>query len=98
MRRIIIFLFLMFVIANACSDPCYNASLDTNCQVDPLRPDIDAYTFHMTVHPHLDAYWIFTFDDYYNPSPNNVGVRSYFAQNIFASVKDIFNTALHTLN
>jgi hypothetical protein len=82
----------------ACNDPCYNARDDTNCAVDPLRPDIDAYTFHMTVHPHLDAYWIFTFDDYYDPSPSNGGVRGYFSQNRFNSVKEIFNTALRVLN
>lgn len=97
-KDILVCLLAILVLINCCNDSCYTASDDTDCQTDPSRPDIDAYTFHMTVHPHLDAYWIFTFDDYYNPSPSNSAVRSYFSQNIFNSVREIFNTALSTLN
>lgn len=87
MKYTVVCLLTLMVAILSCGDPCYNPLYDTNCPADPLRPDIDAYTFHMTVHPHLDAYWIFTFDDYYNPNPHNSGVRGYFAQNNFNSVK-----------
>jgi hypothetical protein len=51
----------------------------------------------MSVHPHLDAYWIFNFDSYYSPSPNEGEVHGYFQQNRFSSVKDIFTTAKNVL-
>jgi hypothetical protein len=41
---------------------------------------------HMSVHPHLDAYWIFDFDSYYDPQ-QSIEILSYFNQNKFHSVK-----------
>jgi hypothetical protein len=46
----------------------------------------------MSVHPHLDAFWIFDFDDYYSPNPGDFNVLGYFSSNRFSSVKTIFNT------
>lgn len=46
----------------------------------------------MSVHPHLDAYWIFTFDSYYSPKPQEGDVLGYFMSNRFHSVKQIFDT------
>jgi hypothetical protein len=48
----------------------------------------------MSVHPHLDAFWIFDFESYYNPSPSQGHVMGYFASNRFNSVKQIFDTTL----
>jgi hypothetical protein len=53
---------------------------------------------HMTVHPHLDAFWIFDFNGYYDPPRTRGDIWGYFAQNRFATVKDIFTTATETLN
>ena len=52
----------------------------------------------MTVHPHLDAFWIFEFDNYYDPNSNRGDVLGYFGSNRFASVKGIFYTALEVLS
>lgn len=52
----------------------------------------------MTVHPHLDAFWIFDFENYYDPQPSRGDVIGYFQQNRFTSVKNIFNTAMDVLN
>ena len=76
-------------------DPCYNANHNQNCREDTEGKG--SYTLHMTVHPHLDAFWIFNFDSYYDPKPNQGDVRSYFSSNRFSSVKDIFNTAKDVL-
>lgn len=51
----------------------------------------------MSVHPHLDAYWIFDFDSYYDPKPNQGEVHGYFASNRFHSVKQIFDTTTRVL-
>ena len=44
----------------------------------------------MAVHPHLDAFWIFDFESYYDPKPSQADVHGYFMSNRFTSVKDIF--------
>lgn len=51
----------------------------------------------MSVHPHLDAFWIFNFNSYYDPKPEEGEVRGYFASNRFTSVKQIFTTATNIL-
>jgi hypothetical protein len=51
----------------------------------------------MSVHPHLDAYWIFNFESYYDPKPHEAEVRGYFMSNRFNSVKEIFASAKDTL-
>ena len=51
----------------------------------------------MSVHPHLDAFWIFDFDSYYDPKPSQGAVHSYFASNRFHSVKQIFDTTTDVL-
>ena len=45
----------------------------------------------MAVHPHLDAFWIFDFESYYNPKPEQNDVNGYFMSNRFTSVKEIFS-------
>jgi hypothetical protein len=49
-------------------DACFRAELNENCADDGVG--LPSYTLHMSVHPHLDAYWIFNFDSYYDPQPN----------------------------
>lgn len=51
----------------------------------------------MSVHPHLDAFWIFDFESYYSPKSGQGDVWGYFASNRFSSVKDIFTTAKDVL-
>lgn len=51
----------------------------------------------MSVHPHLDAYWIFNLESYYDPKPNQGDVHSYFRSNRFNSVKQIFDTTTQVL-
>lgn len=51
----------------------------------------------MSVHPHLDAFWIFDFEAYYDPKPDQSDVYNYFSQNRFHSVKQIFTTILDVL-
>lgn len=51
----------------------------------------------MSVHPHLDAFWIFDFESYYNPKQHEMNVRNYFANNRFNSVKEIFDTTTEVL-
>lgn len=56
------FLFLILFICLltntfACDNSCYSPSHDQNCPTDQIGQD--SYTLHMSVHPHLDAYWIF---------------------------------------
>ncbi len=51
----------------------------------------------MSVHPHLDAYWIFNFESYYDPKPHEAEVRGYFMSNRFNSVKEIFASAKEVL-
>jgi hypothetical protein len=86
---------LLLIAAVLTCDPCYNTAENENCKVDEHGKG--SYTLHMTVHPHLDAFWIFNFDSYYDPKPTQGDVRSYFAQNRFSSVKDIFTTAKNIL-
>ncbi len=62
----IFILLLCGVIAKAC-DPCYTAGRTENCADKEIGKD--SYTLHMSVHPHLDAFWIFNFDSYYDPQP-----------------------------
>jgi hypothetical protein len=85
---------LLVVVTFSC-DPCYVKSHDDNCPADSEGKG--SYTLHMTVHPHLDAFWIFNFDSYYDPKPNQGDVRSYFNQNRFTAVKDIFRIAKQNL-
>ena len=75
-------------------DSCYLPKHNTDCPSSDVGGQ-EAYTLHMSVHPHLDAYWIFNFSSYYDPQPRQAEVRGYFAANRFSSVKDILNTALH---
>lgn len=51
----------------------------------------------MSVHPHLDAFWIFDFESYYDPKPTENSVLSYFRSNRFNSVKEIFTAAMRVL-
>ena len=85
----------MLVICGRSCDDCYKPSHNENCKADPYN--ISYYTMHMSVHPHLDAFWIFNFDSYYDPKPDENQVHSYFVQNRFTSVKKIFNTATNIL-
>lgn len=85
---------ILSVAAEPC-DSCYRASLNENCGDDGVGKD--SYTLHMSVHPHLDAFWIFDFDSYYDPQPQEGEVRGYFDANRFTSVKQIFNTAIRVL-
>lgn len=52
---------------------------------------------HMSVHPHLDAFWIFDYESYYNPQSHEGDVHRYFMQNRFHSVKEIFTAAYQVL-
>ena len=74
---------------------CYNEKENVNCASDDNN--ISAYTIHMSVHPHLDAFWIYDFESYYNPQPTQGAVMSYFRSNKFHSVKQIFDTATRVL-
>jgi hypothetical protein len=61
LRNIVASLVLIIVIvglARAC-DNCFKPQYNDNCKEDPNN--IDYYTMHMSVHPHLDAFWIFNF-------------------------------------
>lgn len=89
-----ILLVLRVLSAGGCQN-CYDANDEKNCEQDPYN--IPSYTMHMSVHPHLDAFWIFDFDSYYDPDPSQGQVRSYFASNRFNSVKQIFDTTLDVL-
>jgi len=48
------------------------------------------------VHPHLDAYWIFDFETYYNPKSDSIATE-YFHSNRFSSAKEIFSSAKEVL-
>jgi hypothetical protein len=50
----------------------------------------------MSVHPHLDAFWIYDFEAYYDDKINSEA-RSYMNGNKFSTVKKIFNTILEVL-
>ena len=76
-------------------DSCYTPSMNENCRADSEGKG--PYTLHMSVHPHLDAYWIFDFESYYDPKPNQGDVRGYFMSNRFNSVKEIFTSAKDVL-
>jgi hypothetical protein len=64
----------MLAVLRGC-DSCYEEQIGS-CSEDEVG--LDSYTLHMSVHPHLDAYWIFNFDSYYNPQPTQSEVRNYF--------------------
>lgn len=66
MKILILILCLTTFAVHACN-PCYDASNNENCQEGEVGKD--SYTLHMSVHPHLDAYWIFNFNSYYDPKP-----------------------------
>lgn len=86
---------LLSVHASPCGS-CYSPAYDTNCQKpSEILPDS---MLHFSVHPHLDAFWIFDFESYYQPLPSEVDVYSYFAQNRFSSVREIFDTAYQVLS
>lgn len=57
--NIITFALTVFLlsIAFGCENNCYSPGHDDNCRKDEVGQD--SYTLHMSVHPHLDAYWIF---------------------------------------
>jgi hypothetical protein len=90
----LLFLALLAGVAMGC-DPCYTDSQNNNCKSDGV--DLPSYTLHMSVHPHLDAYWIFNFDSYYDPKPSEGDVQGYFMSNRFHSVRQIFTTAKDVL-
>jgi hypothetical protein len=85
-------LLILLILAGTvlCCDPCYSENQNNNCGSDGVN--LPSYTLHMSVHPHLDAYWIFTFDSYYDPKPTEGDVLGYFMSNRFHSVKQIFDT------
>jgi hypothetical protein len=92
--RSLLLLASLAVLVLSC-DPCYNENLNKNCASDGV--DLPSYTLHMSVHPHLDAYWIFNFDSYYDPKPSEGNVHGYFMSNRFNSVKEIFTTTKEVL-
>jgi hypothetical protein len=93
---LIIALVLIFSqISQGCQQDCYSQSQNENCPANKFGQS--SYTLHMSVHPHLDAYWIFDFESYYNPQSGQYDVQSYFNQNRFSSVKQIFDTATSVL-
>lgn len=51
----------------------------------------------MSVHPHLDAFWIYDFDTYYQASADKVEAVGYLESNKMTPVKEIFDTALRVL-
>jgi hypothetical protein len=67
----VIFLVLLAALALTANpeecDACFKPNLNENCADDGVG--LPSYTLHMSVHPHLDAYWIFNFDSYYDPQP-----------------------------
>lgn len=81
----LIFCIVLLVGSVRACDPCYNPSHNDNCP--QVADSLDSYTLHMSVHPHLDAYWIFNFESYYDPKPSESEVRGYFMSNRFNSVK-----------
>jgi hypothetical protein len=84
MQACALFLIAMALVAEAC-DVCYRPGLNDNCADDGVGKD--SYTLHMSVHPHLDAFWIFNFDSYYAPEPQEGEVRGYFSKQHFTSVR-----------
>lgn len=58
MFALLIILISLPYVSPSCQ-PCYKENENQNCGPDPYN--ISAYTLHMSVHPHLDAYWIFDF-------------------------------------
>lgn len=65
---------LLITVRGGC-DTCYEEQMG-KCGEDEVG--MESYTLHMSVHPHLDAYWIFDFDSYYDPQPTQSEVRNYF--------------------
>jgi hypothetical protein len=65
MKQKILLICLIFLLSFAwnihaeCENKCYtpNDRRDNECPVD--EGGQNSYTLHMSVHPHLDAYWIF---------------------------------------
>lgn len=94
MRYAIVGLLLLAWVTLPC-DPCYSEGENNNCRQDEVGKE--SYTLHMTVHPHLDAFWIFDFESYYAPKPNQGDVWGYFASNRFTPVRDIFSIAKDVL-
>lgn len=95
MERIILLLLAgLFITAEGGCDSCYEEQIG-NCREDEVG--LESYTLHMSVHPHLDAYWIFDFDSYYDPQATQSEVRNYFENNRFSSVKEIFDTITQIL-
>jgi hypothetical protein len=94
MRYELIGLIAMVWASLAC-DPCYSEGENNNCRQDEVGKD--SYTLHMSVHPHLDAFWIFDFESYYAPKQNQGDVWGYFASNRFTPVRDIFSIAKDVL-
>lgn len=52
-------LFCVIIAVTLTCNPCYREEFNQNCAKDEVGKD--SYTLHMSVHPHLDAYWIFNF-------------------------------------
>jgi len=92
---VLVVLLCLFQQTYPCENQCYSQNHDQNCPKDEIGQD--SYTLHMSVHPHLDAYWIFNLDSYYDPKPHQGDVQSYFRSNRFNSVKEIFNTITKVL-
>ena len=91
----VVLLSLLLIVASPSCQKCYNEAENVGCRNDPIG--LSSYTLHMSVHPHLDAFWIFDFDSYYDPKPNQGNVLSYFGSNRFHSVKQIFDTTTNVL-
>lgn len=92
--RCLLLLAMLAVLTLSC-DPCYSDNQNRNCGSDGV--DLPSYTLHMSVHPHLDAYWIFNFESYYDPKPQEGDVHGYFMSNRFNSVKEIFTATKNVL-
>jgi hypothetical protein len=95
MQEFVVLLLAVLVLVAGDCDSCYKAGLNENCRDDGVG--LPSYRLHMSVHPHLDAFWIFNFDSYYDPQPQEGEVRGYFAANRFTSVKQIFSTTADVL-
>ena len=68
---ILMFLLLHSVHTKQCQS-CYYENNNVNCENDEVG--LEHYTLHMSVHPHLDAFWIYNFETYYDVNKaNNMG-------------------------
>lgn len=52
---------------------------------------------HATLHPRLDAFWIFDFEEYYNPLTTRKDVWGHFSAKRLSPVESILTAALFAL-